>query len=117
MKTKVGRKVPSLTRDNKKDIEALYNHVQAITDDLTQVITGGLLVQDGNLPFSLYKKEITSGIPFEIAGYAATVVFTSSKLVGFQTFTLKSNLLQCTVTIENGGRSDCVFLVIKEPTK
>ena len=117
MKTKTSRKVPAIAGDPNRDIPALSDHVQAITDDLTNAITGGLLVNDANLPFSLYKKNITSDVPFEVTGYGATIVYSSSKVVGFKTKILKQGLLQVSITIENGGKSDCALLLINEAIK
>lgn len=116
MKTKVGRRLPSKTNDNTKDLDALYNHVQFMTDDLTNAITGGLKVNDGNLPFTLYKRSVASGTAFELSGYGATVVYSSSNMTGFKTNILQNGLLQVTMTFAD-TTSDCAFLVIGEPIK
>jgi hypothetical protein len=116
MKTKIGRKVPSLTKDTPKDVESLTITTQTIVDDLTQVISGGLLVNDGNLPFSFYKKNVTSNIPFEVTGFGAIVTTSSSKLTGFKTKQLRANLLRVTMTFED-NRSDVVLMIVQEATK
>jgi len=114
VRTKVSRVLEPLVDDPTKDIASLSTNVQAIVDDLTGAISGGLLINDGNLPFILYRASVTSGTAFETAGYGAAIVFSSSKVTGFFHKQLKSNLLQCTMTFD-GATSDVILLIIKEP--
>ena len=116
MKTKIGRKVPATTKNTQKDVESLTITTQAIVDDLTHAISGGLLVNDGNLPFSFYKKTVTSGREFEVTGFGAIVTNSSSKLTGFKTKQLKANLLRVTMTFED-STSDVVLMLIQESVR
>jgi len=112
VRTKIQRKVSPPTGDSVKDITYVTTVLQDITDDLSQSLTGGLSID--NLPFSLYKKRITSGTAFETEGFGAVITFSSNKVKSFNHKQLRSNQLQVTITTEDNASSDVILLLIKE---
>jgi hypothetical protein len=117
MKTRLTKQLPKLTGDVKQDLSNVATACQALTDDLTTVIAGGLTMADGNLPFTLYKQSVISGRAFEVTGFGATVIASSTKVVGFSTKLLKTDLLRVTITLDGASTSDVILLVIGESAK
>lgn len=117
MKTRLPKQLPPLSGDVKKDLTQVANACQALTDDLTTAIGGGLSLADGNLPFSLYKTTVTNDREFEVTGFGAVVVSSSTKVTGFRTKLLKSNLLRVTITLDGASTSDVILLIIGESAK
>jgi hypothetical protein len=113
MKRKFNKTVPKPTGDNTKDILSIFNMLQVLTDDLSSVVDGKLSISDNNLPFTLYKRNVTSGVPFEITGFSVAIVSSSANCLSFKTKLLNFNLLQVTMTLEE-PTSDVIFLIITE---
>jgi hypothetical protein len=113
MKRKFNKTIVKPTGDNTKDILAIFNMLQTLSDDLSSVIDGKLSMSDGNLPFQLYKRNVTSGVPFEVTGFSIAIVSSSSNCLSFKTNLLNFNLLQVTITLEE-PTSDVIFLIITE---
>lgn len=88
-------------------------HLLALTQDVLSVINGGLSFADGNLPLSLYRKRVSSGVPFEVTGFGAAVMFSSANLLKYKTKLLKNNLLRVTMEFDE-AQSDVVLLITKE---
>lgn len=91
-------------------------HILAMTQDLLSVINGGMTMSDGNIPFSLYKKTATSGVPFEVSGYGAAVIASSANLLKYKTKLLKQDLLQVTMEFDQ-STSDVILLLVKESAR
>lgn len=107
MKLKTNRTIPDVT-----DPKALSTHLANITDDLAQVVTGGLTLAD-NLPFKLYKVQATSGRAVEISGAYACVVFSDSPISKTAWRTVRKGLLSLTLTLD-ASTASIVVLVINE---
>lgn len=107
MRTKLRQTAPVI-----KDNPELSSYIQDIAEDLTTVINGGLSLKD-NLPLSLYKATITSGVAKEISGAYATIVFCDSPVTKMAWKTLKKGLLSVTITTE-AKQAEVILLVIKE---
>lgn len=90
-----------------------FGHVQNLTDDLSKAINGGLTMKDGNLPFVLYQKNVTSDREFEVSAAYATVVFSGAAVTKIAWRTVKQGLLGVTITMES-PTANVVLLLVKE---
>lgn len=104
--------------DADKAISFLYGHIQSLTDTLNQVVNGGLSLnrQEKNLPITLVKTRITSGISSTIPGYGAAIAFVGDNAIidKFAYRTVGNNSLEITVLFDDNGTHDIVFLSINE---
>lgn len=104
--------------DADKTITFLYGHIQSLTDALNQVVNGGLSLsrQDKNLPITLIRSRISSGIPSTIPGYGAAIAFVSDNAIidKFAYRTVGDNSLEITVLFDDNGTHDVVFLSVNE---
>lgn len=108
MKTKFKANAPPVQKEGE-----FFSHVQDLTDDLGSVIKAGLTMKDGNLPFTLYSKNATSGREFEVTAAYATVVFSGAAVTKIAWRTIKQGLLGVTVTMDSPA-SNLVLLLVKE---
>jgi len=90
-----------------------FSHIQDLTDDLSKVITGGLTMKDGNLPFSLYQKQATSDREFEVTASYATVVFADAAVTKIAWRTIKQGLLGVKITMDKPS-ANVIMLLCKE---
>jgi hypothetical protein len=101
--------------DANKAITFLYNHAQFLTDSLNQVVSGGLSLNpsEGNLPISLIRTRLSSGVSSTIPGYGATIVFVGDNAIidKFAYRTIRDNLLEITVLFDDDKAHDVVFLI------
>lgn len=104
--------------DIDRTLNYLYQHTQSLTDTLIQVINGGLSLsrEDSNLPISILKSRLTSGIPVSIPAYGATIVYVGDNAIidKFAYRTVGQKNLEVTVLFDDDGTHDIVFLVVNE---
>lgn len=104
--------------DADKAITFLYGHIQSLTDSLTQVVNGGLSLNksEQNLPITLIRARVNSGVSRTIPGYGATIVFVQDNAIveKFAYRTVADNLLEITVLFDDNKTHDIVFLIVNE---
>lgn len=104
--------------DADKTIAFLYGHIQSLTDALNQVVNGGLSLSrvDKNLPITLIRTRVSSGLPTQIPGYGAALVFVGDNAIidRFAYRTVGDNLLELTVLFDDNGTHDVVLLSVNE---
>lgn len=108
MRVKFKANAPSVQKESD-----FLGHIQDLTDDLSKAINGGLTMKDGNLPFTLYSKQVTSGREFEVSAAYATVVFSDAAVTKIAWRTVKQGLLSVKITIDN-PTANVIMLLIKE---
>lgn len=104
--------------DADKTITNLIGHIQSLTDVIDQIVAGGLSLNrsEQNLPLSLIRTRVNSGISKTIPGYGASVVYVSDKssISSFSYKTISDNLLEITVIFDDDKPHDIVFLIVNE---
>lgn len=104
--------------DAENVINYLFGHVQSLTDTINQIVAGGLSLSrtEKNLPLTLIKASVTSGISRTIPGYGAAIVFVSDNAIvdKFAYRTISENLLEITILFDDDKTHEVVFLAVNE---
>lgn len=104
--------------DADKAFSFLYSHIQSINDCLIQIVSGNLSLNlnEKNLPLSLVKVNMVSGISKTISGYGATIIYVGDNAIidKFAYKTIGDNLLEITVLFDDNKQHDIVFLTVRE---
>lgn len=122
MKTNFSKQLVKAEIKKIEDVDKAYayllGHVQSLTDALNQVVDGGLSLNraDKNLPISMIRARVSSGISRTIPGYGATIVYVGDNAIvdKFAYRTVADNLLEITVLFDDDKQHDIVFLVVNE---
>jgi hypothetical protein len=99
-------------------ISFLYGHIQSLTDNMTQIVSGGLSLSraENNLPLQLIRVRVSSGIPKTIPGYGASIVYVGDNAIvdKFAYRSIGDNSLEITVLFDDDEPHDIVFLIVNE---
>lgn len=102
---------------NKTDVNTA-SHIQALTDDVHNILAGGLSMADGQLPFQIKKLQVYSGQPVSLAmqrGFSiigCLPIFSGgARILGFST-NLTSNGFTITLTLDTANPVFISFLLI-----
>lgn len=94
MKIKSPPQVLDTTGHTSRDI---VKHIQAVTDDVRQILSGGLSFKDNQLPFQIVQKTVSNNIPVQLS---ISKPYTVSGAYPIQTGT--STVLTFKSSISNG---------------